>query len=67
MTRTLYDPEVYERGRAIGLKEARQEGIKQQKFECAKRLFIKGFSSKDILEITELTIEELESCITERV
>ena len=56
MTKTLYDPEVEKRGRA----EGREEGIKEKQIESAKKMLKKGFSMEDIMEITGLTMQEID-------
>ena len=58
---------VYDRGLEIGLeegkKQGKEEGIKQGKIENAKKMIEKGFNIEDIIEITELSKEEIENMI----
>lgn len=42
-----------------GLKEGRAEGLKEANLENARRMKAKGYSIKDIMEITGLTMEDV--------
>lgn len=60
MTKTLYDPEVEKRGIERGIEKGIEKGVKKEKLESAKRMFTKGLSVRDIVELTGLTVQEIE-------
>lgn len=43
-----------------GKEEGREEGQKENKIQIAKKMLEKGISTEDIIEITNLTKEEIE-------
>lgn len=49
-----------EQGMEQGIKEGREEGRKSEKIELAKKMKNKGFSIQEIIDITELSKEEVE-------
>ncbi len=49
-----------EEGRQEGREEGREEGIKQSKTEIAKKMKIKGLSSKDVSDMTGLPENEID-------
>ena len=53
MIRTLYDERVFLRGKA--------EGEKEKSIEMAIKLLKKGISIEDIVDLTNLPIEEIET------
>lgn len=54
-----------EEGRKEGREEGREEGIKEAKVEVAKKLLKMNIELEKIIEITELTKEELEKLTME--
>jgi predicted transposase/invertase (TIGR01784 family) len=52
--------EKWEMDRASAIGYAKREGQKQEKIEIAKKMKAKGKSINEIMEITELTKEEIE-------
>ncbi|MCL2099554.1 MAG: hypothetical protein FWH24_03850 [Oscillospiraceae bacterium] len=57
MIKTLYDERVFIRGRS----EGKAEGKKEEAIEMAKRALRKGISIEDIVELTKLTVQEIEA------
>ena len=53
--------EGIEKGMKKGIKKGIEKGIEQNKLESAKAMKAKGFSVKDIFEITNLDIKTIES------
>ena len=59
MTKSLYDPEVEKQGIQKGIQKGIKQGIKQEKIEMARKLLQNNFSVQMIVELTELTEEEI--------
>ena len=59
MTKSLYDPEVEKQGIQKGIEQGIKQGIKQEKIEMARKLLQNNFSVQMIVELTELTEEEI--------
>ncbi len=63
----MRDSVKYEAGRQEGRKEGLQEGERKgtlsEKFATAKRMFSSGFKIPEILKLTELSIEDLNSLL----
>ena len=55
--------EGIKQGKEEGIKQGKEEGIREGKIENAKKMIEKGFNIKDIIEITELSKEEIENMI----
>ena len=68
MTKSLYDPEVEKKGIQKGIQKGIEEGIKQgikqgekkKSIEIAKKGILKGLDNETIMDLTELSIEEIE-------
>lgn len=53
----------YDKGLEYGLKQGIEQGKKQDKIEIAKKLLNKGKSIEEIIEITDLSKEDIENII----
>jgi len=68
MTKSLYDPEVEKQGIQKGIQKGIEQGIKQgikqgekkKSIEIAKKGILKGLDNETIMDLTELSIEEIE-------
>ena len=64
MTKSLYDPEVEKQGIQKGIEQGIKQGIKQgekkKSIEIAKKGILKGLDNETIMDLTELSIEEIE-------
>lgn len=72
MTKSLYDPEVEKQGIQKGIQQGIKQGIKQgieqgikqgekkKSIEIAKKGILKGLDNETIMDLTELSIEEIE-------
>ena len=72
MTKSLYDPEVEKQGIQKGIQKGIKQGIKQgieqgikqgekkKSIEIAKKGILKGLDNETIMDLTELSIEEIE-------
>ena len=72
MTKSLYDPEVEKQGIQKGIQKGKQKGIEQgikqgikqgekkKSIEIAKKGILKGLDNETIMDLTELSIEEIE-------
>ena len=68
MTKSLYDPEVEKQGIQKGIHKGIEQGIKQgikqgekkKSIEIAKKGILKGLDNETIMDLTELSIEEIE-------
>ena len=68
MTKSLYDPEVEKQGIQKGIEQGIKQGIKQgekkKSIEIAKKGLLKGIlkglDNETIMDLTELSIEEIE-------
>ena len=72
MTKSLYDPEVekqgiqkgiqkgIEQGIEQGIKQGIKQGEKKKSIEIAKKGILKGLDNETIMDLTELSIEEIE-------
>lgn len=56
MTKSLYDPEVEKQGIQKGIKQ----GEKKKSMEIAKKGILKDLDNETIMDLTELSIEEIE-------
>jgi predicted transposase/invertase (TIGR01784 family) len=57
--------EMKEEAKKEGVKEGIKEGIKEKTIKVAKKMIIRGKSIEEIIEFTELTIDEVEQLIKE--
>ena len=55
------EDEARREGRKEGIKEGIQDGRKKRNIEIAKKLFEKKYPLEEIMEITELTEEEIQN------
>ena len=53
--------EGIEKGKLAGIQEGIEKGIEKEKFIIAKNMLIKGYLSKEIADMTGLTIQEVEN------
>ncbi len=69
MTKSLYDPEVekqerkskrHAKGIEQGIKQGIKQGEKKKSIEIAKKGILKGLDNETIMDLTELSIEEIE-------
>ena len=64
MTKSLYDQEVEKQGIQKGIEQGIKQGIKQgekkKSIEIAKKGILKGLDNETIMDLTELSIEEIE-------
>jgi predicted transposase/invertase (TIGR01784 family) len=59
--------EMKEEAKKEGVKEGVKEGIKENTIKVAKKMIIRGKSIEEIIEFTELTIDEVEQLIKENI
>lgn len=60
MTKSLYDPEVEKQGIQKGIEQGIKQGEKKRSIEIAKKGILKGLDNETIMDLTELSIEEIE-------
>ena len=68
MTKSLYDPEVEKQGIQKGIQKGIEQGIKQgikqgekkKSIEITKKGILKGLENETTMDLTELSIEEIE-------
>lgn len=60
MTKSLYDPEVEKQGIQKGIEQGIKQGEKKKSIEIAKKGILKGLDNETIMDLTELSIEEIE-------
>lgn len=60
MTKSLYDPEVEKQGIQKGIEQGIKQGEKNKSIEIAKKGILKGLDNETIMDLTELSIEEIE-------
>ena len=59
----MRDSVKYEAGRLEGLQEGERKGTLSEKFATAKRMLSSGFKIPEILKLTELSLEDLNSLL----
>ena len=57
--RTLLD-DRYQKGMEKGMKQGREEGMNQRSLEIARNMLAKGMDASTVLEITGLSMEEIQ-------
>lgn len=60
MTKSLYDLEVEKQGIQKGIEQGIKQGEKNKSIEIAKKGILKGLDNETIMDLTELSIEEIE-------
>lgn len=64
MTKTLYDPLVEQKGIEQGIEQGLERGIEQGIRKVVMKMIAKGKSNQEIMEVTDLTEQEIEELRT---